>query len=633
MMVISLKQKKWIINNNIEINNFIKLKKYNLINNNNNDYFQLIDIIYFYSFKYNIMRVEYAFGFYDVLNNLILPSDVSLYKNIHIFCHVEKVNDNISINSYPIIYENNYYKCREFFYLNENVKFGINIYQSIKKNEKLENIIINFFSEKILKYQLMNKNDIIFDSFILNKEYIYMVKKMNSQNINETFLLKKSFIKYPHYFLNKNDDLNNNEWYFLNIYNIYFCFCKGLCMLDNKSNKKCKYYFYLNIIDNNRNKYNKTDILFIDFIFNDFSSDDAFPIFEEMINENLPVHYLTENLDIYNSYCYQNNKCLKVIIVDKNNYTINGDFLENYLTLILKLKVVVSCSGIYFNYINNIFYNIEYITYISVTHGVCYFKYFLYNEYECYGRKSINKIVIPPCKKIISLAKKYGWKDSDIIKLYLPKWDKNKKMNDSEIKEKFTNNSILLMFTWREIKKGKTISSYYFKNIIDLIKNVSLNKELYKTNTTLYFTFHHKIKYNYKDIIKTNKYVQYVIQNEISDCLKKVNLVVSDFSSIIFDMIYKEMPFIIYIPDANDKKIESKYSKNYYELIHSMKNGTFEFENIYFDINKTIDKIFYYIKNDFKLEQSLKNFYFNLMLKKKSKNNKKVFIEYLKNLK
>jgi hypothetical protein len=135
-----------------------------------------------------------------------------------------------------------------------------------------------------------------------------------------------------------------------------------------------------------------------------------------MFREKLPVHYLTESSDIYNQYCSQIYKCQTVLLVNKLNYTINGDFLEKYLTLLLKLKQVISGSGTYFNYINNLFYNVEYITLISVTHGVCYFKYFLYDENRCYGSKRIDKVLI------------------------------------------YNNNcSILIMFTWREVIKNKQI--------------------------------------------------------------------------------------------------------------------------------------------------------------------------------
>lgn len=219
--------------------------------------------------------------------------------------------------------------------------------------------------------------------------------------------------------------------------------------------------------------------MFIDFIFNDLSSDDAFPIFKEMINEEMPVHYLTESTNIYNQYCSNINKCQAVLLVNQLNYTINGDFLEKYLTLFLKLKQVISNSGIYFNYINNLFYDIDYITYISVTHGVCYFKYFLYDGNRCYGANRIDKVLIPPSEKLLSFAINYGWNNNDIIKLNLPKWDKYNVRNDSQnIIYSNNNSSILIMFTWREVIRNKPVSSYYFINIFKLILNKELKKRI-----------------------------------------------------------------------------------------------------------------------------------------------------------
>ena len=40
----------------------------------------------------------------------------------------------------------------------------------------------------------------------------------------------------------------------------------------------------------------------------------------------------------------------------------NGNFLEKHFTLILKLKQVLSSVGVNINFINNLFYNIDYIT-------------------------------------------------------------------------------------------------------------------------------------------------------------------------------------------------------------------------------------------------------------------------------
>ena len=432
------------------------LPKYVKMKNNLN-YFKLFDINYSYSFKFNIIKVEYNIEFYEGDKNLILPSDLTLYKNLHIFCHIESNNSNIIINSFPDIVENKLYKCIDYFNIYEKIRYGIKIYETNENGEDINNHIIFFFSGEIFNnLNLFNKNDKIFDPLIINSKYFFNLGKKSYRYLK----LQKSYIQIPKFILKKSL-VNTNEWSFENLFNEYFCFCEDLNSIKLKNSQSCKYYFYLYLIDKNRKVYSKNDYLFIDFIFNDLSSDDAFPVFKEMFKEKMPVHYLTESSHIYNQYCSQIYKCQTILLVNKLNYTINGDFLEKYLTLFLKLKQVISGSGVNFDYINNLFYDIEYITYISISHGVCYFKYFLYDKKSCYGPKRIDKILIPPSEKILSFALKYGWNSKDIIQLNLPKWDKYNK-RDSKYKlnnmmQKNTNFSILIMFTWREVIKNRQI--------------------------------------------------------------------------------------------------------------------------------------------------------------------------------
>lgn len=214
------------------------------------------------------------------------------------------------------------------------------------------------------------------------------------------------------------------RWNVKNLYNHYFCFCLGRYCSEKEIEQNETYNFYLNVIDNNKDIYNKTDYLLADFIFVDKSFDDTYPIFQEMEKRNLPVHYVTEGKSIYNKYCYQNEKCLKIIPFSLKSYIRFGDFLENYLTLLLTLKAVISSKENANSKYSELFYNLDYITYIAIGHGVCYFKDWLYHENRIYGINKNDKILIPATDKIIKIAKKFGWKDENIIKLYLPRWDK-----------------------------------------------------------------------------------------------------------------------------------------------------------------------------------------------------------------
>ena len=79
------------------------------------------------------------------------------------------------------------------------------------------------------------------------------------------------------------------------------------------------------------------------------------------------------------------------------------------------------------------------------------------------------------------------------------------------------------MFTWRNILKNKTISFYYMNNIFSLLNHNRLKKELNKHNILLYFTLHPKLRF-LKDKFKANKYIIYIKENDISNCLSKLIL-------------------------------------------------------------------------------------------------------------
>lgn len=155
-------------------------------------------------------------------------------------------------------------------------------------------------------------------------------------------------------------------------------------------------------------------------------------------------------------------------------------------------------------------------------------------------------------------------------------------------------------------------------------------KALNKNDITLYFAVHHNAKHLIKKF-KVSKPIQYIKEKHIFECLSKTNLVVTDFSSIIFDMICRKKPYIIFIPDANDPNITNNYDKYYYNTIKSFKNDSLNILNKYFELDDAVKKIIYYINNDFKLEKKMLEFYKSFSFE--GKNNTKQFIEYLIKLK
>ena len=531
-------------------------------------------------------------------------------------------NIKFNIKYFANIYQNRYFKCIEFFNTNETMIFGITLY---KKNNYVQYFTKYLLSDNYLDYNnllYLNNND--FDPLFQTNEF--NILKNNSFNI---LSLKRLFLNFPKFSIKSDSSKKYNKWYFKNIFSNCFCFCKysklSECLFKHIK-QKCKYYLYLNIIDNNSNLYKKSEYLLADFFNEDTAPSDAYLIFKEMINQKLNAHFMTKREDIYNQYINHNNSYLNFPII-YDNYYINGNFLEKYLDLLLRLKVVISGAIIYS--FNNLFYNIEYITYICLGHGVSYLKDFLYKDY--YSNKIYNKIVLPPSQIIILNAKKYGWKNNDIIPIGLPRWDiliNYEKSFLNNNKSNF-NQSIFIMFTWRDLKENQNISKYYLKNILNLLNDKLLNNILIKKNINLYFCLHHMIE-KYKYLFKINRFIKYINQEQIIDCLTKSSLIITDFSSIIFDIMAKKKPYIIFIPDSEDQNISYIYTEMYCNIINSLKNGTINFKNRFFKVSDTVKKIIYYINHNFVLESKMEKFYskFNLI----GGNNTKDMINYLKYL-
>ena len=545
----------------------------------------------FFSNIYNLIKITYYIKVFDENNHIILPSYLSLKYHKHILCYITK-NKKINIYSLASIEEDTYYKCTEFYNLNENIKIGVFVYESQKEhNESGKNYTLILMDKYLfnLKYQ---DND-IFNSTTIDYNYNLVISQIqNNDSLIEMKKLKKLYNLKPIYALKSNINGNKNNWNFLNIYNDFFCFCNGnKCLKFN--NDKCKYYFYLYLIDLNHKIYKKTDYLLTDFILNRYSSDDVFPIFEKMIKRKIIAHYITENRKIYKKYCKKKKYCDSIILVNRNDYKINGNFLEKYLSLILKLRQVLSSFGINIFSFNNLFYNIDYLLYICIGHGVSYFKYYLYES--GYGPQSMDKLLIPNSQKLINMTLKYGWKEENLIKFNLPRWEKyNIYQKNSIGKRHIRLNSIFVMFTWREIKKGKNISSFYINNIIDLINNDNLINILKNYNITIYFALHHKL-IHFKNEFNINDNIKYIEDKYIAEYLTKTNLIVTDYSSIVFDIIYRKKPYIIFIPDSKDPNIINNYNERTYNIIKNFTNNDFQFKNVFFDINSTIQKTKYYI--------------------------------------
>ena len=222
--------KNFYLKNNENYNiNFKRFYLHELIKNYDDkyQYFNITDFHYSFSFKFNIVKVEYNIGFFDKTNNLIFPSDMTLYNNLNIICNSSIDNYDNNIQSLANIYKNKFFSCIEFININDKLKFGISI------NKKLynESYTIYLIDNKIINYNNLYNSNCEFEQFIINQKHLSLISKIK----NDTNL-KKLYIKQPKFCSKTKAIVDSNNWEFINIYNNYFCSCRGSeCTYQNIS--------------------------------------------------------------------------------------------------------------------------------------------------------------------------------------------------------------------------------------------------------------------------------------------------------------------------------------------------------------------------------------------------------------
>jgi CDP-glycerol glycerophosphotransferase (TagB/SpsB family) len=82
-------------------------------------------------------------------------------------------------------------------------------------------------------------------------------------------------------------------------------------------------------------------------------------------------------------------------------------------------------------------------------------------------------------------------------------------------------------------------------------------------------------------------------------------MLVTDFSSVVFDFMFQDKPVICYGLDLGDKLL----SRNEQKDLKLLQDKQETFPNIIFDEQDVINKIKYYVENDFNVETENLNKY------------------------
>jgi len=373
----------------------------------------------------------------------------------------------------------------------------------------------------------------------------------------------------------------------------------GITLKINRFNRrqKQKEKYYIKKIKKNQKKYLKDSYLLFDLLNQDRAECiDAYSLFQYMKSSGKKAYYvLFEDSFLYNELKEQNK--LDGIIAIKNPITTNaGDFYEAVYDVILRSKAVISAFGVFTKNSQKFMANAKFFKYIFIQHGPTFLKdSVLTNKYLT--PKQFDKILISSDMEY-KVFKKYGWEDKKFLKCGLPRWDLLSE-NSQQDKEK----CILVMFTWRNFDLLSFQNSMYKQNINKFLNNKNFNEYLVNNKLKLYFIPHHSLKGLCNiDFQIDNSNIEILHECNISQYIRKCSCFVTDFSSVAFDFMFQNKPVVYYIPDKGDICLDEHERKG----IDSFEYKQYIMPNVFFDQNSVIEKIKYYVENDFKLEDEVK---------------------------
>lgn len=230
------------------------------------------------------------------------------------------------------------------------------------------------------------------------------------------------------------------------------------------------------------------------------------------------------------------------------------------------------------------------------------------------------------------LQKRYLYEQEDIILTGLPRYDfLLDKSKENKIK------TVLLAPTWRRELAGRVnlnskyirdynvnfVKSEYFKFYNSILTNKRLGKILKENNMRLRFLLHPAFESQVNDFIGSEN-IDIIIERNYNYELANNSLLITDFSSIFYDFGYLKKP-IIY----------SQFDKDKFYKNHTYNKGYFSCEDDGFgevidDVEEIVNKIEYYVQNDFKMEKKYLSRVKNTFAYFDQNNSKRVYKEIMK---
>lgn len=166
---------------------------------------------------------------------------------------------------------------------------------------------------------------------------------------------------------------------------------------------------------------------------------------------------------------------------------------------------------------------------------------------------------------------------------------------------------IFVMMTWRSRFNADVETFYnsqYFKGLRTLFSEKNVNT-LQQKGIRFVFAPHHMLCDNIGEF-KISEGVDFVkSQEEIFYWIRHAHAFVTDLSSVAFDFMFQNKPVIFWIPDKDDPQLNHQDDQDGGKIDSALSSRS-NFPNAVNTVDEVIEKLLYYLKRNFVLEDEFK---------------------------
>lgn len=254
---------------------------------------------------------------------------------------------------------------------------------------------------------------------------------------------------------------------------------------------------------------------------------------------------------------------------------------------------------------------------IFLQHGVMGFKQ-CHRTYHKAGGNRVARFVVSSEYERKIIEDYFGYDKEEIIITGLARWDV---LNDTSTLEK---KQVLLMPTWRiwlEYASDELFrESEYYRNYVSLLKDERLGRLLEQEDVELNFYIHPKFRDYISEFAVENERIHFIAfgQEPLNELLMRCNLLITDYSSVSWDMYYQEKPVIFY---PFDLAVYEEVQGSYMDLEEEA------FGDVVHDKEELLAALEDYVKHDFAEKDCYKERRKYLLPLRDHKNSERIYQE------